>query len=264
MLMPLVRLFVDIRSVFNRIRSNAHPPRTMPPDLVDRYTMGAEIPLLRYYIHEGDPKPLRWTTRSFGWFPQRVAKRKRLYYGDTDLYLYQALDACNPRGLDLVILGSETPWYECICVHYGAKVTTIEYRDVDCQIPGLRVVKPDVFENAPAQFDLALSISSVEHAGLGRYGDPLDPDADLKAMADMARLLKPGGKLVLAVPMGRDAVVWNAHRIYGRTRWPRLIEGWRVVHSFGFDESIMDAELGRWDQQPVWILENAAASNTVA
>jgi hypothetical protein len=45
-----------------------------------------------------------------------------------------------------------------------------------------------------AAFDVVLSISSFEHDGLGRYGDPLNPDGDLAAMRSTRRLLKPGAK----------------------------------------------------------------------
>lgn len=54
----------------------------------------------------------------------------------------------------------------------------------------------------------------IEHIGLGRYGDPLDPDGDLKSMAELRRVLAPGGTLLFVVPVGRPRVVYNAHRIY--------------------------------------------------
>jgi SAM-dependent methyltransferase len=54
----------------------------------------------------------------------------------------------------------------------------------------------------------------VEHVGLGRYGDPLDPDGDLKAMRELQRVLAPDGDLLLVVPVGRPRVMYNAHRIY--------------------------------------------------
>ena len=54
----------------------------------------------------------------------------------------------------------------------------------------------------------------VEHVGLGRYGDRLDPDGDLKAMAELRRVLAPGGNLLFVVPVGRPRVQFNAHRIY--------------------------------------------------
>lgn len=54
----------------------------------------------------------------------------------------------------------------------------------------------------------------VEHLGLGRYGDPLDSEADLKAMSELARVLKPGGSLLFVVPIGKPRLQFNAHRIY--------------------------------------------------
>ena len=58
------------------------------------------------------------------------------------------------------------------------------------------------------------ALHSIEHFGLGRYGDPIDPDADHKAMQSLQRVLKPGGKLYFAVPIGKQRLCYNAHRIY--------------------------------------------------
>lgn len=55
---------------------------------------------------------------------------------------------------------------------------------------------------------------AVEHVGLGRYGDPLDPDGDIKAMRELQRVVAPGGQLLFVVPIGRARIQFNAHRIY--------------------------------------------------
>ncbi|MBU6159305.1 MAG: DUF268 domain-containing protein [Bacteroidetes bacterium] len=56
---------------------------------------------------------------------------------------------------------------------------------------------------------------TIEHIGLGRYGDPLDYDGDLKAINELSRVLSPGGILLMVVPVGKEnKVVFNAHRIY--------------------------------------------------
>lgn len=55
----------------------------------------------------------------------------------------------------------------------------------------------------------------VEHIGLGRYGDPLDADGDLKAIEELKRVLAPGGRLYFVVPIGaKSQIQYNAHRIY--------------------------------------------------
>jgi SAM-dependent methyltransferase len=55
----------------------------------------------------------------------------------------------------------------------------------------------------------------LEHVGLGRYGDPVDYDGDLRAAAELMRVLAPGGRLLMVVPLGGVArIQFNAHRIY--------------------------------------------------
>jgi SAM-dependent methyltransferase len=55
---------------------------------------------------------------------------------------------------------------------------------------------------------------TVEHIGLGRYGDALDPQGDLKAMHELQRVVQPGGTLLFVTPVGRPRIEFNAHRIY--------------------------------------------------
>jgi SAM-dependent methyltransferase len=55
----------------------------------------------------------------------------------------------------------------------------------------------------------------VEHIGLARYGDPLDYDGDLKATAELRRVVAAGGQLLFVVPIGGESrIQFNAHRIY--------------------------------------------------
>ena len=55
---------------------------------------------------------------------------------------------------------------------------------------------------------------TVEHIGLGRYGDPLDASGDLKAIEELKRVLAPGGNLLFVTPVGKPVVQFNAHRVY--------------------------------------------------
>ena len=55
---------------------------------------------------------------------------------------------------------------------------------------------------------------TVEHIGLGRYGDPIDPEGDVKAIKELKRVVKIGGSLLFVTPVGIPRVMFNAHRIY--------------------------------------------------
>lgn len=54
----------------------------------------------------------------------------------------------------------------------------------------------------------------IEHIGLGRYGDALNPSGTKEAAKELARVLAPGGKLYFSLPIGRPRLCFNAHRIH--------------------------------------------------
>lgn len=92
-----------------------------------------------------------------------------------------------------------------------------DYRQAKLQLSGLRSGQADVTRLPFADKAIA-SLSCmhvVEHIGLERYGDPLDPRGDIKAMRELARVLAPNGYLLFVVPVGGVArIQYNAHRIY--------------------------------------------------
>lgn len=71
----------------------------------------------------------------------------------------------------------------------------------------------------------------LEHIGLGRYGDPIDFDGDLKAITELQRVTKPGGTLLVVVPVGKPEIIFNAHRIYSFEQISDAFAGWKL-HEF--------------------------------
>jgi len=69
----------------------------------------------------------------------------------------------------------------------------------------------------------------VEHVGLGRYGDPIDPGGDLKAISELKRVMAPGGVLLFVVPVGYPKVIFNAHRIYSYSQVISYFPGFELV-----------------------------------
>lgn len=78
-------------------------------------------------------------------------------------------------------------------------------------------------------FDLISCISTLEHIGVaGRYGCDEDPAGDFKAMAEIKRILKPGGELLLSVPYGASDVL-PINKLYNKTRIENLFSGWEII-----------------------------------
>lgn len=92
----------------------------------------------------------------------------------------------------------------------------MDYRPLDTVLTGLTCTRGNIL----ALSLLADSVASlsclhvVEHIGLGRYGDPIDPDGSRKALAELERVIDVGGRLYLSVPVGRERVCFNAHRVF--------------------------------------------------
>ena len=116
----------------------------------------------------------------------------------------------------------------------GHDVVALDRLDVAHPVAHPRVTKEvaDILDQplSGRRFDQIVNCSSVEHVGLaGRYGSSEAPDGDIAAMAILADRLRPGGRHILTIPVGRDLVCAPQHRIYGERRLPRLLEPYRVV-----------------------------------
>jgi SAM-dependent methyltransferase len=77
----------------------------------------------------------------------------------------------------------------------------------------------------------------VEHIGLGRYGDPIEPRGTEFACAELARVLAPGGTLYVSLPVGRPRVSFNAHRVHDVAQ---VREYFRTINLLSFDAVLDD------------------------
>lgn len=117
-------------------------------------------------------------------------------------------------------------------VALGHEVIGVDTDRLNYSLPNLTFIQADFMEAdlGDVQFDAIVLCSVVEHIGLtGRYGQRDIPDGDLHAMRKVASLLKPEGRLILTIPVGRDLVFRPWHRIYGAERLPRLLQGFTIV-----------------------------------
>jgi SAM-dependent methyltransferase len=237
----------------------AVPPQEIPQSLLGQFTNYHQIPVLLSYCNDERTEPRFFNSQLFDIYIA-AAKRKEAGYNDfTDMFVYQALDELSPliRGKEVAVMGSFTPWYESILLSYGAFPVVIDDRPIQANYPGVSYyTRAEFREKGFRKFDLVLSIDSTEHQGLGRYGDRIDPYGDLKEMSFCQSLLRPGGTLLLAVPIARDAIVWNAHRVYGPIRLKMLFQNWNIERTFGFDESLFSAQ-PLYFSRPLFMLRSA-------
>ncbi len=96
-------------------------------------------------------------------------------------------------------------------------VTVVDIRRLESDLSGLTFLQDDASELRHVEANSIASLSSLhaaEHFGLGRYSDPIDPQACFKFMLALQRVLSPGGRLYFSVPIGRERVEFNAHRVF--------------------------------------------------
>jgi hypothetical protein len=137
----------------------------------------------------------------------------------------------------VLVIGSETPWVEsCVLAAGASSVVTLEYGTIESRHPNISSMTPNearalYLRGELEPFDAVVTFSSVEHSGLGRYGDAMNPWGDLQTIARAWCLTKPGGHLVLGVPddMARDSIQFNAHRMYGPVMYMHLTANWEQV-----------------------------------
>jgi SAM-dependent methyltransferase len=124
-------------------------------------------------------------------------------------------------------------------------VTFIDLRPLEIELSGLETRRGNVLE-LPYEDGSVESISCLhvaEHIGLGRYGDPLDPAGTIKAAAELARVLAPGGTLYFSLPVGRPHIAFNAHRVHDPRQVPELFPELRLAAFAGVDDG------GRFHEQ---------------
>lgn len=98
----------------------------------------------------------------------------------------------------------------------SAKTIFVDYRPLRVRLSNFLPLAGDIIR-LPFHAGSIASLSCLhvlEHVGLGRYGDPINPHGSFLAATELQRVLQPGGRLFLSVPVGRERVCFNAHRVF--------------------------------------------------
>jgi SAM-dependent methyltransferase len=143
----------------------------------------------------------------------------RGHYFHQDLWAARRVFAARPKRH--VDIGSRVDGFGAHVLSF-MPLTIVDIRPLESAIEGLTFIQGDATNLSSIPDGSVESLSSlhaVEHIGLGRYGDTVDADGWRKALGEMRRVLAPGGRLYLSVPIGRERVEFNSHRVFN----PRTI-----------------------------------------
>lgn len=114
-------------------------------------------------------------------------------------------------------IGSRLDGFIAHLLSAGIDVTMIDIRKFPEEIEHLYTIVDDATnlrQVADESVDSMSALCSLEHFGLGRYGDPIDPEACFKCFANIQKKLKKGGRLYISLPIGKERVEFNAHRVF--------------------------------------------------
>lgn len=114
-------------------------------------------------------------------------------------------------------IGSRLDYFIAHLLAADIDVTMIDVREFPGEIEQLHTIVDDatsLHQIPDESIDSMSALCSLEHFGLGRYGDPVDPEACFKCFDNIQRKLKAGGRLYISVPIGKERVEFNAHRVF--------------------------------------------------
>lgn len=121
--------------------------------------------------------------------------------------------------------------YFCSTLSASLPVKFFDYRPAALTLSDLTAERCDLMQLPFADDSIAClsCMHTVEHVGLGRYGDHLDPGGDLRAFSELQRVVAPGGDLLIVVPVGRQKLCFNAHRIYSYDSLMKIFHGFNSL-----------------------------------
>ena len=108
----------------------------------------------------------------------------------------------------VIVIGGQIPWVAACVLEAGARaIVTLEYGKIISQHTIIRTMIPTEFRwnylnGTLGTFDAVVTFSSMEHSGLGKYGDALNP-WEILAIAKAWCVTREGGSLTIGVLCGR-------------------------------------------------------------
>ncbi|TAN30001.1 MAG: DUF268 domain-containing protein [Actinomycetota bacterium] len=119
-------------------------------------------------------------------------------------------------------------------------VEAVDVRPINVNVQGLSTVIANACnmpEIPDESIDSVSCLHTIEHLGLGRYGDLVDPSGPERAAREMIRILKPGGRIYVSAPIGRERLQFNAQRVFAPNRLLELFQPLSLENFAAIDDN---------------------------
>ena len=113
------------------------------------------------------------------------------------------------------------------------QIEVLDIRPLTAQIPNVAFRQADLMKDLPPELreccDSVSCLHTIEHFGLGRYGDSINFDGYRLGLENLHRLLKRHGKFYFSTPIGPQRIEFDAHRVFSLTHLLELFrENYRI------------------------------------
>lgn len=150
----------------------------------------------------------------------------------------------------------------------GWEVYGIDQREFKFRFPNFHFVLGDITSTdfPDGFFDAVYAVSTLEHIGLrGRYGiSNYDPEGDTKAVREIRRILRGGGRLIVTLPCGKEKKQTALNRVYDPKSLKELFSNWEIKEKIfytqdneGFWIPVVEEKVGQSRKEALALLELA-------
>ena len=146
------------------------------------------------------------------WYEEAGATKDEYFW--QDLVVAQMINKAKPeRHVDI---GSRVDGFVAHVASFR-EIEIFDIRPITTTIPGVTFKQANLMSSDVSLVNYCDSLSclhALEHFGLGRYGDPIDPLGHESGLSNMSKILKSGGRFYLSLPLGIERVEFNANRVF--------------------------------------------------
>lgn len=134
-------------------------------------------------------------------------------------------------------IGSRIDGFITHLLSFEQNIIIGDIRPLSYRHPRLEFCSIDLSKPIPSAFcgafDSVSSLHAVEHVGLGRYGDRIDPEGHITAIGNLQKMVARAGNLYLSFPIGRSRVEFNSQRVLS------IAESLEIFKSFNLTPKLL-------------------------